>query len=229
MKKWMRAFFLLFYPPCCTVCQGPLRESEVCICFKCNLHLPRTNYHLRKNNPIEEIFWGRIPIVRASSFFFYSRKSRYTHILHQLKYKGQKELGHDMGRIMANEIKDSNFFDSIDTIIPVPLHVLKEKKRSYNQSAWIAKGVSEITNIVLDTTSVTKIKHTSSQTDKSRSARIENVHGVFSLSNPEKFIDKHVLIIDDVLTTGATMEACASVFYKTPGVKISILTLAAAQ
>lgn len=121
IKDWLSSFLSLLFPRCCVVCGRPLAKGEECICTECNINLPRTNYHLRKDNPVERLFWGQIPLERATSFFFYEKGSDFRLILHRLKYGGQKEIGAIMGRYMAAELLSSNFFQGIDVIIPIPL------------------------------------------------------------------------------------------------------------
>lgn len=229
VKDWLSSFLSLLFPRCCIVCGRPLARGEECICAMCNIDMPRTNYHLRKDNPVEKLFWGKIPLERATSFFFYHKGSDFRQILHQLKYGGQKELGAIMGRYMAAEFSSSGFFEGIDVIVPVPLHKKKQRIRGYNQSEWIARGVSAVTGIMIDTESVVRRKNTETQTHKSMFERWENVDGIFELRNPESLVGKHVLIVDDVLTTSATVAACASSLKDVEGVRISILTLAVAE
>lgn len=229
MKEWFSSFFSLFFPRCCLVCSGPLAKGEECLCTRCNIELPRTDYHRVKDNLVEQLFWGKIPLERATAYFFYRRGSDFRHILYQLKYGDQKEIGEVMGRYMAAELLSSGFFEGIDVIIPVPLHKKKQKQRGYNQSEWIARGVSVITSIPIDISSVVREKNTGTQTRKSVFERWENVDGIFRLYAPERFTGKHVLIIDDVLTTGATTVACASAFETATGVRISILALSVAE
>ena len=218
----------LFFPRRCAVCGGTLLEGEEGICLKCNMDMPRTNYHLRKENPVERMFWGKMPLERAISYFFYHKGSDFCHILHLLKYGGRKELGEVMGRFMAAELSASGFFRSVDVIVPVPLHPRKQKMRGYNQSECIARGISAITGIAVDAASVSRMKHTETQTRKSVYERWENVDGIFCLNRADSFAGRHVLIIDDVLTTGATTTACADAFKEVEGVRISVLTLAVA-
>lgn len=191
--------------------------------------MPRTHYETCPGNPVEQMFWGKIPVERATSYFFYNKGSDFRFILHQLKYHGCKELGEAMGRMMACELLRSGFFETIDCIIPVPLHEKKQQLRGYNQSEWIARGISAATGIPVNTTAVVREKDTETQTRKSMSERWENVDGIFVLLQPALFANKHVLIVDDVLTTGATTVACASVFREVEGIKISVLTLAMAE
>ncbi|WP_139265277.1 ComF family protein [Bacteroides ihuae] len=194
MISWIKSFFALFFPQCCVVCENPLFDGEEMLCIKCNMDMPRTNYHRIRGNPAERLFWGRIPIERATSFFFYSKGSDFRNILYSLKYRGNKELGESMGRFMARELLDCGFFEGIDVVIPVPLHPDKLAKRGYNQSEWIARGVSAITGVRVDTTSVIRKKNTETQTRKSTFERWENVDGIFELLNSELFTGKHILI-----------------------------------
>lgn len=229
VKIWLGPLFHLFFPRCCVVCGAPLAEGEEAICTHCNINMPRTNYHKVKDNFVERMFWGKIPLERATSYFFYRKGSDFRKILHQFKYGGRKELGAIMGRFMAAELATTDFFEGIDVIIPVPLHPRKRRARGYNQSEWIARGVSQVVGLPVDVSSVIREKHTDTQTRKSTYERWENVDGIFRLRHPENFVGKHVLIIDDVLTTGSTTTACADVFHEVEGVRISVLTLAVAE
>lgn len=229
IKDWLYSFISLLFPRCCVVCGRPLAKGEECICAMCNINLPRTNYHLQKDNQVEQLFWGKIPLERATSFFFYRKGSDFRQILHQLKYGGQKEIGAIMGRYMASELTVSGFFEGIDVIIPVPLHKRKQRIRGYNQSEWIARGISAVTGIRIDTEVIVRRKHTDTQTRKSTFERWENVDGIFELHHAESLKGKHLLVVDDVLTTGATTVACASRLVEIEGVRISVLTLAVAE
>lgn len=229
VEDWLFALLHLFFPRTCVVCHTPLIEGEECICTRCNLELPRTQYHLRKENPVEHLFWGKFPLERATAYFFYQKGSDYRKVLHQLKYNGRKEVGAVMGRYLAAELQPDGFFQGIDVLIPVPLHPSKQKARGYNQSEWLAKGISQVTGIPLDTDSVLREKSTETQTRKSVYERWENVEGIFRLRHPNNLAGKHVLIVDDVLTTGSTLTACADAVCATKGVCISVLALAMAE
>lgn len=229
LKTYFLSFIHLFFPRQCAVCGTSLQEGEEGICLKCNLDMPRTNYHLSKDNPIERLFWGKMPLERATSYFFYHKGSDFRRILHQLKYGGRKDLGEVMGRFMAAELAGTGFFKDIDVIVPVPLHPRKQKMRGYNQSECVADGVSAVTGIPVDCDSVFRSKYTDTQTRKSVYERWENVDGIFGLRHPGQFRGRHILIIDDVLTTGSTTTACADVFRYVEGVRISVLTLAVAE
>lgn len=229
VKVCFLSFIHLFFPRQCVVCGCALQEGEEGICMKCNMEMPRTNFHLHQDNPVERLFWGKMPLERATSYFYYHKGSDFRYILHKLKYEGRKDLGEIMGRFMAAELASTDFFKDIDVIIPVPLHPRKQKSRGYNQSECIATGISAFTGISVDTTSVVRKKHTDTQTRKSAYERWENVDGIFCLHHPERFKNKHILLIDDVLTTGATTTACADAFAGVEGIRISILTLAVAE
>lgn len=229
IKDWLGSFLSLLFPRCCLVCGRPLAKGEECICTMCNINLPRTNYHLQEDNPVEQLFWGKVPLERATSFFFYRKGSDFRQILHQLKYGGRKELGATMGRYMASELLPSGFFKGIDVIIPVPLHKKKQQLRGYNQSEWIVRGIAAVTGISVNTESIIRRKNTETQTRKSTFERWENVDGIFELHSSEHLPGKRVLIVDDVLTTGATTVACASALMEVQGIRISILTLAVAE
>ena len=167
LKAWLLSFLHLFFPRQCVVCGTPLQEGEEAICLKCNMDLPRTDYHLCADNPVERMFWGKIPLERATSYFFYHKGSDFRRILHQLKYGGRTDLGETMGRFMAAELTVSEFFCDVDVIVPVPLHPRKQRMRGYNQSECVAKGVAAVTGIPLDAASVVRKKHTEAQVRKS--------------------------------------------------------------
>lgn len=227
-KVWLSSFLHLFFCRQCAVCGESLQESEEAICLKCNMDLPRTDYHLRADNPVERMFWGKFPLERATSYCFYHKGSDFRQILHQLKYGDRKDLGEVMGRFMAAELAGSGFFRDVDVIVPVPLHPRKLQMRGYNQSECIAKGIAMVTGIPIDVSSVVRGKYTQTQTSKSVYERWENVGGIFRLHHPECWAGKHILLVDDVLTTGATTTACADAFREVDGVRISVLTLAVA-
>jgi len=194
----------------------------------CLHHIPRTNFHLDPDNPVARLFYGKVNIERATSYFYFSKGSKYQTLLHDLKYKGMKELGEEIGKHFAIDLQQSPEFRSVDIICPVPLHPSKEKKRGYNQSWWIASGIAKQMNKELSSDNLHRITATETQTRKSRFARWQNVEGIFELSNPEAFSEKHILLIDDVVTTGATLEACAAAILSTTNAKVSIATLATA-
>jgi ComF family protein len=224
-RLWINHLVNLFYPNICQSCGNSLNEQEKVICISCQLRLPKTGFHMHEENPVARIFWGRVNLHAATSFLFFSKMGKVQNLIHRLKYKQQKEVGIVLGRMFGNELLNSPFFTDIDFIIPVPLHPKKTKIRGYNQSLMIANGLSESMGIEVNN-DLQRKTHSSTQTKKSRYARWENVKDIFEILNTEKLEGKSVLLIDDVLTTGATLEACASVLSEIPDIKISIATLA---
>lgn len=222
---WRRLLDLIS-PRCCVVCGKRLAASEEAICNKCNLHLPRTGF---SGNPYEnemaKLFWGQIPVERAAALFHYEGHSETANIIYQLKYKNHPEIGPVMGRMLAIELQRDHFFDGIDGIIPVPLTRKRFRQRGYNQSFEIAKGVSEITGLPIYKGVVERTVFKGSQTRRWRWERQENVKLAFRLIDGDSIAGKHLLLIDDVVTTGATITACAKELVKAGNVKISVLSL----
>jgi ComF family protein len=190
--------------------------------------MPRTDYHLVEDNPVSQLFWGRCNITRASAFSYYSKGSRIRKIIHNLKYKGIREAGTEMGRIYAASLKGSSFLDGIDMIIPVPLHKIKERKRGFNQADMICEGFSEISGIPVRKDLLKRKVLSDTQTRRSRYDRWLNVDGIFGLTDPGEIEGKHLLLVDDVITTGSTVEACATELLKVKDVKVSVIALAVA-
>ncbi|NDV60504.1 ComF family protein [Bacteroides sp. 519] len=225
MKTWIHSFFSILFPKYCPVC-GCILYEENFFCIKCDLDLPRTHFHLNRDNSLESQFWGKVDIQRATAYFYYRKGSPYRELLYALKYRGQKELGQKLGARIATEISESDFFDSIDLLIPVPLHKNRYKERGYNQSEQIAIGISKVTGIPVETGVIIRQQQTETQTRKSHYARLENMEGVFELSPLCNCDNKHVLLIDDIITTGATITSCARVLQTNlHNIKISILAI----
>lgn len=220
-------FFALIYPESCAACSQTLLKNEDTLCTSCILNLPKTNYWKTKDNPVSKIFWGRIPVENACSFYQFSKGGKVQHLLHQLKYKRNKNAGYVPGKLFGSELNNSSF-EEIDAIIPVPLHLSKIKKRGYNQSELIALGLSETMQKPVKTNWLVRKYASETQTKKSRFKRWENVKEIFATENETEFEGKHLLIVDDVVTTGATIEACAQLLIKVKDVKISIVALASA-
>lgn len=226
IKLYINDFLGLIYPEVCVTCNTKLVTQETIICTKCLYKLPRTNFHKVPGNPIEQSFWGRQQIERATAYFFFQKASIYQKLLHQLKYHNRSDVGVEMGRQFGAELAKSADFMNIDYIIPVPLHKKKERMRGYNQSEVIAKGMAEFLNGILDKKILIRKNFTETQTQKGRFERWENVKNVFECKQAKKIEGKHVLIVDDVMTTGATIEGCAYVLHEAANVKISVATLA---
>jgi ComF family protein len=220
-------FFNLIFPKICFACNGVLLKHEKVICTSCQFSLPRTNYHLDKENPLTKVFWGRVDVQNVAAFYSFKKKGRVQNLLHQLKYKGAKEVGERIGELYGFDLLKSSWIDSIDCIIPVPLHPKKMKKRGYNQSEYFARGLSKSTNKKLEITVLYRNKHSDTQTKKSRFNRWENVSEIFDIKNSEEIVGKHILLVDDVVTTGATLEASVKALLKV-NCKVSIVTIATA-
>jgi len=188
--------------------------------------LPVTNFHLHRHNPAEKVFMGRIAVENVSAYTYFNKQSVMQNLLHQLKYKGKKEIGLYFGRRMGEAFAGTDRYQEIDALVPLPLFFKREKKRGYNQAAMICEGIAEIMNLPVWNDVMVRRKNTETQTHKSRAERWENIEGKFELINAKKVEGKHVLLIDDVLTTGATLEACGLELLKAKGLKLSIATLA---
>ena len=229
MKKLLDNIFSMFYPRLCAGCGNALRQNEELLCLHCLLHLPETHYHQQERNPLQDIFAGRVPVREVASLMFYHKGSIAQNILHQLKYKGKKEIGRYLGRYYGQQLRQEARFRSVDCILPIPLHPRKQRKRGYNQSEWIAMGLSEGMGIPYRNDVLVRTHFTDTQTKKSRFNRWENVKEVFAVQNPEIIRYQHVLVCDDVLTTGATMEAAIQHLIEVEGVTVSVVTLATAS
>jgi ComF family protein len=221
-------FLSLLFPRLCYACGNHLLRNEKLICTECLVLIPRTNYHLEDDNPVARLFWGRCRIEKASAFSFYNRDSRIRKLIHNLKYKGIKEIGYDIGKMYGLTLDKSGFTKGIDLIISVPLHPSKKRKRGFNQSEIIADGMSETTGLPVDNKVLERIALTETQTKRSRYERWANVEGIFKVKDPAIIKDKHILLVDDVITTGSTLESCATELLKTEGVKVSVAALAVA-
>ena len=226
IKTLLANFASLLYPELCVICGEPLIDNEQFFCFACFLKLPRTNYHLIPENQAIERLAGKVSLLKASSYFYYNKGGVAQKLIAEIKYKGNRNLGEWIGVYLAKDMISSGFFQGIDYMVPVPLHRSKEKKRGFNQAATIAQGITQVTKIPMEANNVFREKANISQTGKGLFDRWKNTRYLFNQKNPELFKKKHILLIDDVLTTGSTLEAVAQSLVKSQDVKISILTLA---
>jgi ComF family protein len=201
-------------------------RNENIICTACYVIIPRTGYHTVADNPVAQLFWGRCFLEKAAAFSFYNKGSRIRNLIHNLKYKGIREIGYELGKIYGLSLKSSGFTDDIDIIIPVPLHPEKIHARGFNQSEIISSGISEVTGVPVNTGLLYRLSVSATQTKRSRYERWVNVEGIFSVVDQEQIREKHVLLVDDVITTGSTIESCANELLKTEGVKVSAVALA---
>ncbi len=219
----------LLFPALCNACGNHLYGSEKVICTKCLYDLPYTDFHLDAQNLVAKQFWGRVSLHAAMALLHFKKGSKVQNLMHSLKYKGNTEVGENLGKLLGHKLQKSSFYDKIDLIIPVPLHPKKEKQRGYNQSECIANGLAEVLQTPVDINCLIRIKATDSQTKKGRYTRYENMEEVFSLIQPSAIADKHILLVDDVITTGATLEACANALLKNGASQISIAAIAFAN
>lgn len=214
----------LIYPEVCITCGKHLPSGFRFVCPRCQYDIPRTNFHNERENAVEQIFWGRIPVRYAASMFYYTKGSRYQKLIHVMKYQGKKEIGYELGKIYGQDLMQSPFFD-IDLIVPVPLHPRKKRKRGYNQSEWIGMGLGEVLQKPLIANNLYRAVNTNTQTQKNRFERWKNVENVFRLKSVDSIRNRHILLVDDVITTGATLESCVHVLSKCSNTSVSIVTL----
>lgn len=221
--------FGLFFPNLCLGCGQPLIRGEEVICTLCHFHLPKTYFHNDLDNPLNKVFWGRVNMESVAAFVYFQKGSTVQKLLHQLKYKGRQEIGFRIGKWYGAELREAPVFRDADLVIPVPLHPEKFRKRGYNQSEQFAEGIAAVMKIKTETRCLYRKVNTGTQTRKARYSRWENVENIFAVKNPEKIKGRHILLVDDVITTGATLEACSQALLRVPGVKVSVATIAYAS
>ena len=214
----------LLFPHVCTGCGSDILSESSVLCMRCIDAMPETNFELHAGNPVEKLFWGRIQLNAGTAQFYFTKESLMQHLMHQFKYKSNKELGLQLGRLMGEQLLKSGNYN-VDALIPLPLFPAKEKRRGYNQASLLCKGMSEVMNIPVLTNVVTRPEHTETQTKKGRIERWKNVEGKFVVADANAIQDKHLLLVDDVVTTGATLEACGMTLLNAGNVKLSIAAL----
>lgn len=218
----------LIYPPLCTGCAEALLGNERFFCSECLAALPETGYVSHRDNSAYERLMGRFPVEKVQSYLYYNKRGLGQRIVADIKYRGNGALGEWMGSRLAGDLLPSGFFSGIDFLVPVPLHRKKQRTRGFNQSEAIARGISKVTAIPLDTKMLYRAQANLSQTRKGIYERWKNTQGIFAVRDTELFAGKHLLLVDDVLTTGSTLEACAEALLQCKGSRISVLTLAIA-
>ncbi|MDR0864367.1 MAG: ComF family protein [Candidatus Symbiothrix sp.] len=228
MRNIFRDFLNLFFPDLCVVCKERLSEGEQHICSNCLLLLPKTNFHLQPDNRLEGLFAGRVPFRHIAAFAYFVKGGSVQSIIHELKYNHNPRIGNFMGELCGEALKDSPFISTVDVLVPVPLHPKREKGRGYNQSLEVCKGISLATGIPIDSETLIRKINNPSQTKNSRFDRWKNVENIFSITNEKAFENKHILLIDDVITTGSTLESCAKEILKSEGSAISIFAVGTA-
>lgn len=219
----------LFFPKVCSGCSSFLLSNENVICTVCRHDIPLTNHHLNPENDAFKKFYGRIPVIHTSALFYFHKKGIVQELIHNLKYKGHEEIGAILGEWYAEDLKTIELLQSVDEIIPVPLHKRKLKERGYNQVTAFGKALSSSLNVNYNDSILVRNVYSKTQSKKNLLGRTEGIESTFDVSFTEKDHNKHFLLIDDVITTGSTLEACSRALLKIPGSKISIVCMAMAQ
>ena len=237
----LRVLSSLFYPRVCPMCDAyvGVRDEKEPICDTCMRSLPRTEQHLLRGNITELTLLNDRNTIsearkyyrlqRAAAFLFFEKDHPLQHAIHKMKYADQPLIGYQLGRQAALEFQYADFFDEIDVIVPMPLHPKRFRERGYNQSEYIARGISEITGIPIDTTHVTRTKNTPKQALQEGEERKSNVKDAFSVNHPEDMYHKHILLVDDLITTGETVKSCIHAMKKFRGATFSVFALCKAK
>lgn len=218
----------LVYPALCAACGRALHSGEPAICTRCRITLPFSAFEREEENPVTKVFAGRLMLLRASALFIYTKGGPVARLMQDIKYRGNREAGLELGRLMGSKIADARNWELPDLIVPVPLSYWRLQRRGYNQAALLAQGISDITGIPIEAEGITKSPFTKSQTGFGRFFRWKNVEHVFKIKNPTRFEGKHILMVDDTLTTGATLEALGIQLLQCGHVRLSVATAAMA-
>ena len=226
--KLLKSLVNLFFPRVCAACGNILLEGEDTVCTTCRFLLPKTGYEQHPNNPMAQMFYGQMPFNAVMAEFFFSKTGKVQHLIHGLKYHHCRENGIFLGQEIGKSLLQAADYQGIDLIVPIPLHPKKEKIRGYNQSHVIAEGISQTTSVPIAENCLVRSVFTDTQTKKSREDRWQNVKDIFEVKNTEKLKGKHVLLVDDVLTTGATLMSAGRALMQVEGIKISVATAACA-
>lgn len=219
------AFLHMLFPHVCTGCGNDIISTQNILCLSCLNAMPETQFQFFQSNPVEKSFWGRLSLNAATAQYYFTKESLMQILLHELKYKGNKDLGFYLGRLMGEQIIQSERFTGIEALIPLPLFPSRERKRGYNQSELLCRGMADVLMIPVIVNAIARNKSTESQTKKGRVERWKNMEGKFEIMNTDAVCNRHVLLVDDVITTGATMEACGNELLKIPGLSLSLASL----
>lgn len=219
----------LAFPHVCEGCGSDGLAKEQWLCLRCLSQLPHTGFEQAGGNPVEKIFWGRLPLQAAAAHYYFTKASIVQHLLHALKYKGQADLGRYLGRQIGRSLTTAERFADVDALVPLPLFRPREQKRGYNQAALLCEGIAEAWTKPVLTDAVQRVRSTETQTRKSRLERWANMEGRFVAGNTAALTGRHVLLVDDVITTGATLEACGRALLAIPGLRLSVVALCYAE
>ncbi|MDB4925745.1 ComF family protein [Mucilaginibacter sp.] len=226
---YLSNFISLLFPQLCPACGTDLMANEKIICTDCLYNLPLTNFHLQPDNIVAQQFWGKINLEASYALYYFTKGGKVQNLMHHFKYRGMHQIGNLLGSIAGDQLSKNEKFTTVDYIIPVPLHKSRLKERGYNQSACFANGLANKLNAVVEDANLVRVKATETQTHRSRFARFENMQEVFVVKDIERLRNKHVLLVDDIVTTGSTLEACGIQLLNIPGLKLSIATIAYAE
>lgn len=222
----LQGFLGLLYPVLCCTCRDIMLHGEKYVCTHCRASLPKTGFELHKENRLSQLFWGRMYIETGTALFYFEKGDRVQELIHRFKYGGDKKLGFHFAYSLGRHIRRSPLYDGIDMVLPVPLHHLKMRKRGFNQSAIIADGIARALDVPCPSGLLIRQHETSTQTRKSRYNRWENVCRAFVTPHPELLENKRVLLVDDVITTGSTLEACGQQLLSIKGLRLWLACLA---
>ncbi|MGH1337013.1 MAG: ComF family protein [Aureispira sp.] len=229
LRAPLDSLLALLYPELCLACHQSLAPSDSVLCLRCQYHIAPTNYHLQTPNPVLDRFWGRIEVEHACTGFIFNKGSALQQLVHELKYNNQQQVGIELGQQCGELLQDTAPYTSVDCIIPVPLHPKKLRQRGYNQATLFAQGISTVLQKPCLEQHLIRSKYTTTQTKKSRLERLANVEEAFAVEQQEALQHQHILLVDDVITTGATLEACAHKLLAIEGVRVSIAAIALAN
>ncbi|GAA4275892.1 ComF family protein [Aquimarina mytili] len=222
----LRDLAYLFYPTYCAACDSPLHKNERLLCTSCRHELPLGNFHNVNAKKIEKVFYGRIKIENAASLLVFEKNGRVQNLIHNLKYRGREEIGEELGKWLGEKLTQMPNYQYVDIIIPVPLHKKRLRERGYNQVEKFGIEISRKLNATYIDSVLKKISYSQKQSKRGKGSRWDNTFETFGIQSESLLINKHILLVDDIVTTGATIEACVQVLESIPGIKISIATMA---
>jgi ComF family protein len=229
LRNYLADFVSLIFPQLCAACRTSLMTNEDILCTDCLYNLPFTNFHQQADNIVAQQFWGKLNIQGAYALYYFNKGGKVQNMVHQFKYNGMYRIGNLLGSIAGKQLVQNAMFSTVDYIIPVPLHKKRLKTRGYNQSAYFAEGLATQLNAIVELNNLIRTVATKTQTHKSRFARFQNMQEVFAVTHPKNLENKHIILVDDIITTGSTLEACGIELLKIPGLKLSIVTIAYAE
>ena len=226
LKSYLNDFSHLLYPHNCEGCGTDVLNDDAILCTKCLFDLPETNFTNTKNNPVEKIFYGTLNIIAATAAYYFTKDSLLQHLMIQLKYRNNKDVGFFLGKQLGYQLQESERFNDVDVLVPLPLNPKKEKRRGYNQAMIICEGIASVWQKPVLKNTLIRTQFTETQTQQDRIHRWQNMQHVFAMADKNSLQGKHVLLVDDVITTGATLEACGTTIVNIPNTQLSIATLA---